>query len=342
MKSRNYGLDLMRVVLSLCVITMHSLGYFELGNYYVAIGLPLLLISADGLFYIASGYFNLEKEFNSSSDIKKYYKNKILYVLFPFLAFVFVWTVWDYVHLYNEFDFLEILKIYYESIVDKSADGHMWFMYPLFGMLLATPFLSKMLHAMDEKELKILWYVALGFNFFQYFLCYDFGFDFRFSYWFMDGWPTYYVGGYYYRHVIAKESKIKWLALGLIGYAITFLGAQGLLPFLDGFVGGTDNQMMLVIFCMASFMFWDKTFKIKEGKLAKVITILSKNTYMIYLYHMRGIEYAVRKLSITGCDLKSGLLVVFGAFIFSLIAAYVTNLCMKPVQKFVDKKWAIK
>ena len=338
---RNYDLDLARIVLSICVITLHSLNHFEFQTFHFSAFFPVILISADGVFYLLSGYFNLEKEFNNSSDILKFYKNKIINILFPFLAFVFVWTVWDYIHINDSFNLLECLSLYLNAIIDTEANGHLWFMYPLFGLLLSTPFLSKMLHNMDEKELRILWYIALGFNFVCYYLCMDMGVGFRVLAWFLDGWPIYYIGGYYYRHVISKEKTIKWIILGALGFVVTILGSRGLLPLLKNFAGATDIQPMFTLFCIGCLMFWDKAINIKNEKVQKVIGFLSKNTFLIYMYHMRGIEYAVRKLSITEPSLLNGILVVAGSFTFSLIAAYITNLCLKPVQKLIDKVWKI-
>lgn len=342
MKTRNYGLDLLRVFLCLSVITLHSYTYFGYLDNAVGVFLPVFLIAADGLFYMLSGYFNLQKEFNSSSDILKYYKNKIIYVLFPFVAFIFVWTIWDYVHLYGEFNILQILGIFYESVMDTSADGHLWFMYPLFGLLLSTPFLSKMLNNMSDGELKILWRIAIGINVVDYFLCYDMGVGFRVLGWIFNGWVIYYFAGYYYRRIVSKESWVKWVILGLVGFAFTILGMRGDLPFFKQFVGATDIQPMFTIFCMGYLVLWNKIFRIDNKIANKIILFLSKNTYMIYLFHMRGIEFATRKLNIVENSVSSGILTVIGTFIASLIMAFVANLLMKPVQKLIDKVWIIK
>ena len=105
-------MDLLRVFLCLCVIMIHSLAYFGYMNYYVDLVLPVFLVATDGLFYMLSGYFNLEKEFNSSGDILRFYKNKIIYVLLPFLGFVLFWNIWDYLHVYGSIDIVEILKLF--------------------------------------------------------------------------------------------------------------------------------------------------------------------------------------------------------------------------------------
>lgn len=339
MKERDSSLDLLRVILCICVIALHSFYFFGDLNYYVDLLVPAILIVTDGLFFMLSGYFNLEKEFNSSKDIINFYKSKIVNVLIPFLGFVFFWTVWDYLHVNESFNVTEILQIYYAEIMGKSAVGHLWFMYPLFGMLLSTPFLSKMLHSMDEKELKVLWRIAIGFNVVCYFLCMDFNVSFGVLAWIFDGWLIYYFAGYYYRHVAYKESKIKWIILGLLGFAITVLGKEGKLPFIHGFVGATDIQPMFTLFCMGVLFCWDNFVKITNKVASKVILFLSTNTYLIYLFHTRGMEYAVRKLHVIDYSIISGFKVIIGGFIFSLIAAFVVNLVMKPAQKFILKKW---
>ena len=335
---RNYNLDLFRVFLCLCVITVHSLNHFGIENGYVSSIVTIFLLQADGLFYMLSGYFNLEKEFNSSTDIKKYYKNKIIYVLFPFVAFIFAWTLWDYLHINESFYILDFLSTFYEKVMEAESYGHLWFMYPLFGLLLATPFLSKMLHNMDEKELNILWYIAIGWNVVGCFLCEDIGIKFRFLSWILEGWVIYYFAGYYYRHVVSKQKKSKWFIIGILAFVITNVAKVNL----KYFAGTTDIQPLFTIFCVACLMFWDKIFTINNEKIQKVIVFLSKNTFLIYLYHMRGMEYALRKLPVGEPNFVSGLLVVLGTFIFSLLASFVTNLCMKPIQKFIDNKWIIK
>ena len=335
---RNYGLDLARIFLCLCVIALHSIGHFDIESDAVQSIVITILAQANGVFFMLSGYFNLNKEFKDSTDIKKFYKNKFLYTLFPFLAFLFVWAVWDYMHVNQSFNLLDFLWKYYVIVMEESSNNHLWFMYPLFGFLLATPFLSKMLHNMDDKELKILWRIAIGWNVLCYLLCYDFGVDFGVSGWFLMGWPIYYFAGYYYRRIIAKESTLKWAILGILGFVGTILG----ILYMEPFEGSNNIQPLFTLFCIGCLLFWDKTFKIKDGKFAKVIVFLSSQTFLIYLYHMRGMEYALRKLPVGEPSLANGLLVVFGTFVFSLIAAIVTNLVMKPVQKFLDKKWVIK
>ena len=52
---RNYGLDLARIVLSICVITLHSLNHFEFQTFHFSAFFPVILISADGEKYSPEG-----------------------------------------------------------------------------------------------------------------------------------------------------------------------------------------------------------------------------------------------------------------------------------------------
>lgn len=335
---RNYSLDLMRVFLCLCVIAIHSMTYIDFGGDLANSIFMSFLAQANGVFYMISGYFNLEKEFNNSTDIKKYYKNKIIYILLPFIAFLFVWALWDYLHVNPTFDIKDFLSSFYKLFMEDASEGHMWFMYPLFGLLLSTPFLSKMLHNMDNKELKILWRIALGWNIVCYFLCYNLDINFRFLGWLLSGWIIYYFAGYYYRHVVVNESKTKWLILGLAGFIATVVGIN----YLDRFDAAEDLQPLFTLFCMGCLVFFDKCITIKNEKISKIFVFLSKNTFLIYLFHLRAMEFVVRKLAITGASPINSLLVVFGTFIAALLAAVITNLLLKPIQKLIDKVWTIK
>ena len=125
---RHYALDLMRIFLCLCVIAIHSESYFGITNNYIYTFLFTFLFQANGLFYMISGYFNLDKEFNNSTDIIRFYKNAIIKILIPFLAFVLFWTIWEYVHVTESLNILELLGIYYRSIMDSSCNTHLLFL----------------------------------------------------------------------------------------------------------------------------------------------------------------------------------------------------------------------
>lgn len=335
---RNYGLDLLRVFLCLCVITTHSIQMYPISNSVVASVFFTFIFQADDMFFLLSGYFNLDKEFKNKSDIIKFYKRKFITAFIPFLLAVFIHTGWDYIKNLENASIFDFLRRYYEAIVDTSASGHMWFLYTLFGLLLSTPFLSKMLHNMDDKELTLLWYICLGWNFVSIYLCNNLGFAFRFGSWIFDDWALYYFGGYYYRRVVKKQSMKKWAVLGILGFVLTNIGKLYMKPF----YAPTTSQILYTLFVMSCLMFWDKIIKIKNEKAQKVILFLSKNTYSIYLYHMLTIGFVYGRFAGTDNNFLVGFPWVFVAFAVALVLSVITNFCLKPIQKFIDKVWIVK
>lgn len=337
---RNYAFDLMRIYLCLSVITIHASGYFAFEDNTFRIIFLTFLFQSNCMFYMISGYYNLDREFKDSTDIKKFYKGRIIKTLLPFVLFVLFWTVWEYTHATESFNFLELLGICYDSIMASSCNTHLWFLYPLFGLLISTPFLSKMVHNMSDKELKLLWRIIIGFNVVGLYLCDNFGVGFRVSAMFLDGWYLYYFGGYYYKRIISKESNTKWIILGVAGYVLTVIGRL----FLDRFESATDIATLFALFCIACFLFWDKAVHIKNEKIIKVISFISRYTFYIYLYHMRAIEFLQPRIdSLLGTgNTISSILLVLSSFVVSLIASIATDLLLKPLQKAIDKVWVIK
>lgn len=335
---RNYSLDLLRVFLCLCIIITHSISFFGISNNNVNSIILTFLSQANAIFFILSGYFNLEKEFKNKADIIKFYKNKFITIALPFLVFVFILGVWDYIRVNSSFNILDYLGIYYSAIMDTSAGGHMWFLYTLFGLLLSTPFLSKALHHMDEKELTLLWYIGLGWNFASIYLCSNFGINFRFTAWMFDDWMLYYFAGYYYRHVVVNQSKTKWAILGIGGFVLTNIGVL----FIDNFTAATTSQVLFTLFCMGCLMFWDKGINIKSERIKNIISYLGRHTFLIYLFNFRVIDFVQRKLAITNGSVLNGLAVVIISFIGSLVLSIITGICLKPVQRLIDKIWVIK
>jgi len=55
-----------------------------------------------------------------------------------------------------------------------------------------------------------------------------------------------------------------------------------------------------------------------------------------------SLEYVLRKMPSIEADLGRGILVVVGVFLVSLLLAEIANLCLKPIQKLIDKVWVIK
>ena len=97
----------------------------------------------------------------------------------------------------------------------------LWFIYPLVGMLLGTPFLSKMLHAMSDWELKILFGVGMAWQIISIYFALDIFGVFGFSGWFLSGWMFHFYIGYFIRRMVSPDNKHKFYIFSIIGFVIT-------------------------------------------------------------------------------------------------------------------------
>ena len=80
----------------------------------------------------------------------------------------------------------------------------------------------------------------------------------------LESLAGFWMAGYYYRRIATKESKIKWIVIGLLGFALTILVKEGSLPFATRFIGTTYIQPFFTLFCMGYLFCWDRFIKIGE------------------------------------------------------------------------------
>ena len=106
------------------------------------------------LFFMLSGKFNLNKEFNSLEDYKKYYKSKIITIFIPFFIVSII------IYFLNNYNNLSIID-FFEKFTSGSIEGTYWFIYNLIGIIIITPFLSKMIKNMNLLDKKIYFYFVI-------------------------------------------------------------------------------------------------------------------------------------------------------------------------------------
>ncbi len=329
---RNYNFDAMRIVICLFVIAIHT-GFISLfqENRFLQQIITIILFQCNNLFFMMSGYYNLDYIFENINDYKKYYKNKFINILFPYVFLTFVLSVWDMYRANAGWSIGNIFYKFYIALMDTNSQNHLWFMYYLMGMLLATPFMSKMLHAMKDNEIKLLFYIALGWNVISIYLCKNFGVSFRYSGWFLSSWVNSYFIGYYYKRIISKESIKKWLFIALIGFGIT-LAAKMFIP--KNFKNSVDLSVVYILFCIGCFMFWDKIVKINCKKIQGIVMWLSKYTFYIYILHY-NVSCLLRERFFKTESLIGNIFFVFATFICSLLLSIIVSFVIKPIQKIL-------
>ena len=150
---RIFSYDFVRVVALVMVIAVHSLP----SNYLVQVVAQPLLFCCNGIFFILSGHFALRER--SGDSLGSYYYRKIRGIIIPIVVYTGVITLWQ---RKNELATasLGILKEWAKKLIETNATTHLWFVYTVFGFLLAAPFLAHFTARAGRRERR--WFALLG------------------------------------------------------------------------------------------------------------------------------------------------------------------------------------
>ncbi|MCD8011868.1 MAG: acyltransferase [Lachnospiraceae bacterium] len=270
-KERNASIDLLRIVLMLGVLIIHTcahgLGLSKLseGTYtgnqysYLLIVMQSFSIVAVDVFFIISGYFTGELK---ARKIVEFY---IMGGLYCSLAYV-VSTIAGY----NTFSIL--------SFGRRALQGftNYWFLTAYVIIFLFSPFIVKLLDSLDDKQLKrlILTYVLVN-TLFGYLLSsvtYGSGFS-------VDAMLFCYILGYGIRRFnwtfSCKDKSVNFLCYLV---PVVFISAFGCAAYSIGkqefsYQIFDDYRNPIIIFAsVACFCLFARSIKIKNASIAKIVT----------------------------------------------------------------------
>ena len=251
--NRDVNYDLMRVICMLFVIAVHVMPTpFSEETFWGSVCL-ILLLSSNHIFFLLSGRFNLNYHFQSKEDYRKYYLKKLLTIIFPYLFVTCLRSAFKMyvVHTADVSGGLGVyLKYTYEGFMSANSSNHLWFMYPLIGMLISAPFLAKLLQGLRDWELNLLFAIGVAWNAVRVYLTADFDIGFSYNSWMLSGWVLSFFAGYYIYRNVRQSNKKKWYLFGIAGFFISILG-QWLIP--EHFKYATDYSIAFLIFTMAYF-----------------------------------------------------------------------------------------
>lgn len=138
-KERNVNIDLVKVIASLCVVSVHfflNTGFYnaELHGYQ---GLVLVIVRTAlmvcvPLFLIATGYLMKNKVLT-----RNYYIGILRLILIYIFASVLC-LIWRITYFLQDYSFLEAI----ESIMNYSACSYSWYIEMYLGLFLLIPFLN--------------------------------------------------------------------------------------------------------------------------------------------------------------------------------------------------------
>lgn len=334
---RSANLDFIRVLSMFLVIAIHTRPW-PLERYPVVMSTYMVtLFVANQFFYMISGQLNLKKKFNEPYDYKKYYIQKFATIIVPYAV---VTLGMCFVDSYMNGTLVSIagfFKEYYSEFMATNFGIHLWFMYPLIGLLLSVPFFSKIINNMTDQEIKVFFLVAFLWKFISQYLVQNFGLGFNYNCWILSVWTYTFFAGIFAVKMINEQNKKKWYIAGFVCYLISIFSEWKLTPWA---YNNFTHAPAYAIFVLALYYFLLNDIKIKNQIVCRVLQFLSKYSFVVYLVH-----WHVRKYLIDGkVVLMNAVFTFIAAFIATtlislLISIVLNNLLFTPIKNVIYKKW---
>jgi len=150
-------------------------------------------------------------------------------------------------------------------------------------LYLCAPFLSRMLKAMTDHELKIfLSMILIIQTLFVYLQPLGFLPGEFFQYMIFKGWLVYFVLGYTLKRLYQNTRYFPFLAAGLAGFALTMIQKF----FTPGFTPGIhDLAPTMIAMASAVFLFFERYGTVSFPAFTNACGLISRHSYGMYLIH---------------------------------------------------------
>lgn len=246
------------------------------------------------VFIMISGALLLDKSYKLS--LKKLYTKNILRILVAYIFWSFIYAVISYFYARNTLNegiVHFILKSCYSSYY------HLWFLPVIIGLYMLLPMIKPITDNENakvySKYLLVIFFIFSVFN--QSFFVFDIPYKTyltsyigRFYLSPMLGWIGFFLLGHYLKtYELKKRSRILIYLAGLCGFLVCWLGNSYVS--VKGGVASSFYYFNFSISCFATAMAWFTFFKYKfenkefSEKSQKIIKLLAKNTFGVYLIH---------------------------------------------------------
>ena len=301
--SRNYGLDILRVIAAYMVIQAHAGEFYFIGNggkitntvdaYWVGWYNPICIVSVPW-FVMISGLFMFPV-----TDVNMFFKKRFSRIFIPFVIWCVFYAMYYYLRGYAD---LHTTLVNLASIpLNYGAKiGHLWFVYMLLGIYLFAPIISPWIQSATKKNMEFylaIWTITLTLPYIHLLVPEVWGETFwnrtPMLYYF-SGFLGYVVLANYIKRYHMEPRRWNYVVgpiLVMAGYAITTYGfisrlhtekVINKLALTWGFE--TINIAMMVT---GSFLMF-KNIRIKDPNtpFIKLLLDISAKSYGIYLAHI--------------------------------------------------------
>lgn len=325
MKKRDYYYELMRIFAMFLVIGAHSLGsivvYAE-GSFQTAFAYALNILTGMGpqLFFALSGCFILRKV---PENILEWYKRHYIKLLVPFMIYGVGYVL--YFKGIEERNPAGIPLGYVESFFTTGFHGTHWFIYAIFGLYFAAPFLAKLFKELSDNEAAILLVGILGADLFIWIFSL-FGWEYGYAYLFFNGSRIkVFILGY-----LAWRLSEQWIPEKLLKWrfplVILFFILQILIT--NGFT--TDTLIFLLLI----------PHKCKHTPVEKLVSLATETSYYVYLVHAAVISLVLKIFTNWGGPLfpVKIVLIQFVVWVISLVIVLLTRFVPDKAVQVLNKK----
>ena len=335
-QSRDFGLDLVRVIAMTFVVAVHALCVVDWasrsGYWYATVG-QSLFFSANALFFILSGMLNLKDRDDDKLGI--YYFRKVRAILIPILVFFLIRSIYD---CYPDITLGNVARTFVYGTLGGYSSIEYWFMFFLTGFLMVAPFLARIFHNMGKHAFNIFIGLGLGFHV-LWFVTDNMGLPFSWRFPF-DGFLLTFCLGALVGRLTRTERQRRWL---YILTAVCFV-ASVTLKYGGWTMGAHDSSPLYTIYSLGLFVLISR-----EGgalaaswpaKVKGAITKVAEHSFSVYMVHMMVLMpcsawfAGMHGIASIGGQVVLTLVTV----VISLVIAFVADWALiRPCQRGLDK-----
>ena len=351
-KSRNYGLDILRVLACYLVIQVHTGEFYYIGAggvvlpgdgpFWVGILNSICRISVP-LFVMISGYLLLPVK----DEMGTFFKKRFTRVAIPFAVWCALYAI--YWALKGQTDWAQAgINMLHIPVNFGVEVGHLWYVYMLIGLYLFAPIISPWIASASRRDMHFyltIWVITLCLPYIHITYPQVLGE----CYWnhtpllyYFSGFLGYLVLGAYIKKFM-PEKKTGYLPIGLLliiaGYAIT---AGGFISLLSSVTDVSKLELTwqfetinVAMMSIGTFLiFKNISFSNPSSIAAKGFTDISKISYGIYLAHIMVLNffYSLFDSIISPIQLKIPLIAICTFIVSYLI---IKLLSLLPKSKYI-------
>lgn len=254
------------------------------GNYIMVTLLESIFRMCLPAFFILSGALLIPSQI---TNIKDFYKKRITKIIPDFLFAALLFTI---LHNINSSPF-EIVKIYVLGLINVDIFTTFWFVYVILALYLITPFISKMVHSLNNREKMYMIIIIL-----MSFLVQTFCFNVKSTSYIIDNLmftsnPGFFLlGGLIADLNIKKTKQREWM---LMISMIISVAAIIIIRLGSGYISKNiySNSIFMAIMAIDFFLIFSlDCFSVsscisKWRILSRLLDGISSLSYLIYLFH---------------------------------------------------------